>query len=121
MEVTLWRNHSTTDVKTGDYVKISNVSVGYYDKKKNLSTGQLSTIEVSSYSCDCHCRAKQKFSPKCWCAPETWPLYSEQLKVLVPINSLIPLTFFKHVEILVPKVQSCLEEFVCKILCPKSV
>ncbi len=41
------------------------------------------------------------------------------LKVLVPIHSLIPPTFFKHMEILVPKVESHLEGFMCGILCAK--
>ncbi len=43
------------------------------------------------------------------------------LKVLVPIHSLIPPTFFKHMEILVPEVESYLEAFVCEILGTKSV
>ncbi len=32
-----------------------------------------------------------------------------------------PPTFFKHMEILVPKVESYLEGFMCEILCAKSV
>ncbi len=43
------------------------------------------------------------------------------LKVLVPIHSLIPQNFFKHMEILVPEIQLYLEGFVCEILWAKSV
>ena len=46
IEVTLWREHTTAAVKTGDYDKIKNASVGYFDKKKNLSTQAITTIEV---------------------------------------------------------------------------
>ncbi len=38
-----------------------------------------------------------------------------KLKVLVPIHSLIPPTFFKHIEILVPKVESYLKGLMCEI------
>ena len=44
------------------------------------------------------------------------------LKVLVLIHSLIPLpTFFKHAEILVPKVEAYLEGVLCEILSAKSL
>ena len=46
IDVTLWRRHSALDIRAGDFVKISNATVGYFEKKKNLSTTQLSTIEV---------------------------------------------------------------------------
>ena len=46
IEVTLWQEHSESQIKTGDYVRIDNVSVGFYEQAKNLSTNQLSTIEV---------------------------------------------------------------------------
>ncbi len=37
------------------------------------------------------------------------------LKVLVPIHSLIHPTFFKHMEIWVPKIESYLEGLMCEI------
>ena len=46
IEVTLWRDHSNLDIKTGDYIKVTNVDVGFFQQTKNLSTNQLSTIQV---------------------------------------------------------------------------
>ncbi len=46
---------------------------------------------------------------------------SYDLKVLVPIHSLIPPNFFKHMEILVPEVESYLEGCVCEISCANSL
>ncbi len=46
---------------------------------------------------------------------------ANRLKVLVPIHSLIHPIFFKHMEILVPEVESFLESFMCEVLCTNSV
>ena len=48
-------------------------------------------------------------------------ILSCNLKVLVLTHSTHPPTFFKHMEILVLKVESYLEGFICEILCAKSV
>ncbi len=42
------------------------------------------------------------------------------LKVLVPIHSLIPPIFFKHMEILIPKVESYLEGCMYEVSCANS-
>ncbi len=45
----------------------------------------------------------------------------KSLKVLVPIHSLIPPIFFKHIEILVPEVESYLEDCMCEVSCANSL
>ena len=46
IQVTLWRNLSTTEAKTGDYVRVTNTTVGFYGDEKNVSSTHSSIIEV---------------------------------------------------------------------------
>ena len=46
IQVTLWRNLSTTEAKKGDYVRVTNTAIGSYGDEKNVSSTHSSIIEV---------------------------------------------------------------------------
>jgi ssDNA-binding replication factor A large subunit len=50
-KVTLWRELASADVRTGEFVQITDVQTNYYMDQTSLSTTMRSNLEVSNSLC----------------------------------------------------------------------